>query len=64
MIDDFFADALTRAELYDDEGQLTRPAEPYPMAHRCVERGHHRFEAVMRSHCADDGVRNPIWHSP
>lgn len=60
--DDYLADALTRAAIYDDQGGLTVPAVPYPMAHRCTDRGHHRFEEVMRSHCADCGARNPSWY--
>lgn len=53
--DDYLADALTRAALDD--------TDPYPMAARCGTRGHHRFEAVLRSNCADCGTANPSWYA-
>lgn len=58
---DYLADALTRAAMYDNEGNLAQPTDPYPMAGRCTHRGHHRFEEVMRSNCADCGTANPRW---
>lgn len=58
---DYLADALTRSAIYNDEGELTVPVDPYPMAHRCTERGHHRFEEELRSNCADCGTKNPMW---
>lgn len=53
-IDDYMADALTRAALLDGD-------DSYPMAARCDERGHHRFMEVMRHHCADCGIANSSW---